>query len=246
MRESSQGQLGVVVPVYNEAENILNTLRELESHVPVPTTCYVVADTEEDPTFTVLDQFEGEMVTVKPTLNGYGRGALNAIKWGLHHAEEDAVVVTMADMSDDLQSLVEMWEGYKAGYHVVCGSRYMPGGRQSGGPWFKAFLSRMAGVSLHYLTRLPTKDVTNSFKLYHKMVIENIEIESTGGFEIGMEIVVKAWTMGYRVTEVPTSWQDRTAGESRFRLWAWLPRYLHWYFYCLKSAWFNLRVKPVP
>lgn len=246
MPESNDCRLGVVVPVYNEHENILQTLRELDAHTPVKTRCYVVADTPEDTTFSVLDQFQGENVEVQPTINEYGRGAVHAIKWGLHNAREEAVVVTMADMSDDLRSLAEMWEGFEAGHHVICGSRYMPGGRQIGGPKFKAFLSRVAGISLHYLTRLPTKDVTNSFKLYHKMVIDNIEIESTGGFEIGMEIVVKAWTMGYRVTEVPTSWQDRTAGESRFRLWAWIPRYLHWYFYCLKSAWFGLRIKPVP
>lgn len=97
----------------------------------------------------------------------------------------------------------------------------------------------MAVFFLNYLSGLPTKDVTNSFRLYRKKVIEAIEIESSGSFEIGMEIVVKAWSLGFQVSKVPTVWRDRTEGESRFQLVAWLPRYLGWYFYCLKSTWFG-------
>jgi len=235
----SEDNLGIVIPVYNEDASILSTLEAIDSNSPVPATVYVVADTPEDTTFSVLDQFKGRRIKVEPTLNKYGRGALNAIKWGLHNAEESALLVTMADLSDDMSSLAPMWEHFAHGADVVCGSRYMKGGKQLGGPWFKSFLSRMAGLSLHYLSGLPTKDVTNSFKLYRKTVIEEIEIESSGGFEIGMEIVVKAWSLGFRVSEVPTVWRDRTEGESRFQLVAWLPRYLAWYFFCLRHAWFG-------
>ena len=54
-------------------------------------------------------------------------------------------------------------------------------------------------------------------------------LESTGGFELGIELTVKAYMLGMRVAEVPTTWRDRTAGTSRFQLWNWLPRYLYWY-----------------
>jgi hypothetical protein len=92
---------------------------------------------------------------------------------------------------------------------------------------------------LHYLSGLPTRDVTNSFKLYSKEVLDSITIESKGGFEIGMEIVVKAWAAGFRVTEVPTVWRDRALGDSRFQLVSWTPHYLAWYFYCLRAAFFK-------
>ena len=62
-------------------------------------------------------------------------------------------------------------------------------------------------------------------------------IESTGGFELGIELTVKAHLLGLRVDEVPTTWRDRTAGTSRFRLWAWLPQYLRWYWLGLGSRW---------
>jgi hypothetical protein len=96
----------------------------------------------------------------------------------------------------------------------------------------KRTLSRLAGLSLHAFG-LPTHDVTNSFKLYRKQNLERIEIESSGGFEIGMEIVVKTHALGGRVTEVPTSWTERSAGESRFRLLRWLPHYLRWWLYAV-------------
>ncbi len=59
----------------------------------------------------------------------------------------------------------------------------------------------------------------------------NLTIESRGGFELGLELTVKAYRLGLNVAEVPTTWRDRTAGQSRFKLWQWLPRYLHWYWH---------------
>jgi hypothetical protein len=67
-------------------------------------------------------------------------------------------------------------------------------------------------------------------------VLEKVEIESQGGFELALELTVKAHCAGFRVTEIPTIWNDRTAGESRFRLGRWLPRYLRWYVYGLSRS----------
>jgi hypothetical protein len=131
-----------------------------------------------------------------------------------------------------------------SGYDVVCGSRYARGGRQLGGPRLKRFLSRMAGLSLHYVTGLPTHDATNNYKMYRKSYLDEVSIESRAGFEIGLELVVKAFVHGYRVGEVPTTWRDRSAGQSRFRLWQWLPHYLRWYIYAFRR--FMPRSRRVP
>jgi len=140
----------------------------------------------------------------------------------------------MADGSDEYQAVDGMYERIREGYGIVVGSRYMQGGQQIGGPFLKGLMSRMAGISLHYLTGIPTHDISNSFRMYSRQVLNNIKIESTGGFELGMEITVKAYGLGYKITEIPTTWKDRSAGKSKFKLWAWLPKYLHWYFYLLK------------
>ena len=141
----------------------------------------------------------------------------------------------MADLSDDLAAVSPMLARMREGCDVVCGSRYMRGGRQKGGPLLKRILSRLAGVSLHFLAGVPTHDVTNSFKMYRKQLLDRLTIESSGGFEVGMEIVVKTFAARGKIAEVPTTWTDRSAGTSRFRLWKWLPKYLHWYWFALRS-----------
>lgn len=234
---STATALTVVIPVYNEAENILRTLAELERHLPEPAGVLVVYDFPEDNTLPALEGFKSEKLMLEPTLNTYGRGAVNAIRFGLDHATSRAILVIMGDLSDDLSVLPSMLESVRDGAAVVCGSRYMKGGRQFGGPWFKKLLSRMAGVSLRYVVGFPTHDVTNSFKMYTRKVLDSINIESRGGFEIGMEIVVKAWMKGYKITEVPAIWRDREAGQSNFKLWAWLPSYLRWYFLAIRHRW---------
>ena len=233
--------LSVVVPVYNEAENILRTLGELDHHCPVQALVYIVYDFPEDTTLQALPNFTSQKLTVHPVLNTYGRGVLNAIKFGLAQAETDAILVVMGDLSDDLGVLGTMLSHVAAGSGIVCGSRYMRGGHHLGGPLFKKTLSRLAGISLSWLVGFPTHDVTNSFKLYTRKVLDAMTVESSGGFEIGMEIVVKSWISGFIITEVPATWRDRTAGESKFKLWAWLPKYTRWYLLALghgiRSMW---------
>jgi hypothetical protein len=115
----------------------------------------------------------------------------------------------------------------------------MRGGHQYGGPLLKRILSRVAGLSLHYLSGLPTRDTTNAFKMYRTARLRSLQIEGAGGFEISIQITVKAWLAGWGIVEVPATWTDRVAGESKFRLWKWLPRYLRWYVFALKGRWLN-------
>jgi hypothetical protein len=82
---------------------------------------------------------------------------------------------------------------------------------------------------LHHLTRLPTRDPTNNFKLYRKAFLDRVTIESRGGFEVALELTVKAHAMGMRIAEVPAVWTDRTAGSSNFKLVKWLPHYFRWF-----------------
>ncbi len=166
---------------------------------------------------------------IRPIRNDLGRGVLNAIKVGFREAQGEAVLVTMADASDDPATIPKMWVKLGEGYDLVCASRYMRGGRQIGGPRVKSFLSRLAGLSLYWLAGIPTHDATNSFKLYRRRLLEEIQTESTGGFEIGLEMTVKAHLSGYPIAELPTTWRDRTEGTSNFKTIRWLPKYLRWY-----------------
>jgi glycosyltransferase involved in cell wall biosynthesis len=228
--------IGIVVPVYYEDENIENLLNEIEGKIKNSKKVFIVYDVDEDPTvpvvFNLIDRYSFEIKLVK---NKYGRGVAKAIKTGLEISDTDAVLVVMADLSDDLSIVDRMYEMIKNGYDIVCGSRYMKGGKQIGGPLIKKTISRLAGLSLYYLTAVPTHDITNSFKMYNKSFLNQIKIESDGGFEIGMEICVKAFVAGKKIGEIPSIWKDRTKGKSKFKILKWLPKYLKWYFYAFKK-----------
>ena len=226
----------IVIPVYNEGETIGKTLAELDDKVRVIAETWLVYDRDDDSTLAPARALLGRTrIPFRLVKNKYGRGALNAIRTGLEDATSEFVVVTMADLCDPpevINDMVSAAERHQA--DIVCASRYMKGGRQYGGPRFKGFLSHAAGLILHWVAGLPTHDPTNSFKLYRKAFLDSVEIESDGGFELGIELVVKCRARRGRVVEVPTTWRDRVAGQSNFKLWKWLPNYLRWFFYAFR------------
>lgn len=235
--------LSIVIPVYNESSNIKQLFDGISQKISADKELVVVYDFDEDDTLPALRRIEKDYpFPIRTEKNELGRGALNAIITGFRRARGDAVLVTMADLSDDLNAANDMYSLiHDEGYDLVCGSRYMRGGSQTGGPILKGLFSRCAGLSLHLLSGIPTHDVTNSFKMYSKSLLDETQFESTGGFEIGMEITVKAFMAGKRITEVPSSWSDREGGESHFKMWEWIPHYLHWYFKCIGYSWFKIR-----
>lgn len=227
-------KLSVVMPVYNEGRIIAETIKRVESKVRIPHEVLIIYDMDEDNTVSAVKKIQGKNPQLKLVKNIYGRGALNALKTGLKKAKGEAVCVMMADLTDDSEILNRMIEKYDDGYDVVAASRYMRGGQQSGGPFLKGLLSRIAGISLHYLIGLPTYDATNSFRLYSKRFLDKVKIESDGGFELALELTLKAYFRGYKVSEVPTTW-TYLAKESRFYLKKWLPKYLKWYMWAIKQ-----------
>lgn len=224
-------KLNIVIPAYKEDQQIVPLLDRILEEVESPVEVLVVYDSPDDSTAPVVEKYHENDPRVRPTLNTSGRGPANAIRFGLDNAQSKVAVVMMADGSDDPAQIDEMVRLVHAGNVVVAASRYMKGGRQIGGPVLKRLLSRLAGLSLYHIGRVGTHDATNSFKAYQMDFIRAVGIESDHGFELGIEMVAKARRARLRVAEVPTVWHDRTAGESRFRLLAWMPRYFRWYLY---------------
>ena len=156
---------------------------------------------------------------------------------GIQSVQSDCWVLTMADLSDDLTTIDAMYAQIQQGYDMAAGSRYMRGGKKCGGPFLQSLFSWCAGWGMHILIGLPIHDLSNAFKMYRSEVTRNIPLESSDGFEICTELVIKTYLAGYRETEVPTEWHDRTEGESNFKMWQWIPKYLHWCFYGMKYKW---------
>lgn len=216
--------LTVVVPVYNEGANIARWWEEAHRFLPAGARVRIVYDFEEDNTLPVVRDLVRAGAPMEPLRNA-GKGVLGAIVTGLRSAEAGPVLVSMADLSDDMSALPGMLAAYRDGARVVVASRYMRGGRQIGGPWLKGQLARWGGRSLRFIAGFPASDATNSYRLYDAALVRGLTLESTGGFEVGFEITMKAWMAGARIAEVPSTWRDRTAGTSRFNFGKWLPLY---------------------
>ncbi|MCY2961030.1 MAG: glycosyltransferase [Planctomycetota bacterium] len=227
----STRRISVVLPVYNEAENIQTSLRglwaalkDLEHEILV---CY---DFDADTTLPAIAAMPDQPPTVRLVKNDIGKGAANAIRAGFAAATGDVVVTTMADLSDPPDRIPVLAEKMRQeGLAVVAGSRYMPGGSQTGGPLLKRTFSRWAGLILRALAGIGTHDVTSNFRAYSSSFLASTKVESKAGFEIALELTTKAHNAGLGVGEVASSWQDRSAGTSRFRMWKWMPNYLRWW-----------------
>jgi glycosyltransferase involved in cell wall biosynthesis len=235
--------ISLVVPVYQESANIQLFLRDLENQLHEPHEILIVYDFPEDNTLPAIAAMQPPCPHVRLVHNTLGRGVLNALKAGFQASCGDVVLVMMADRSDEPKDVPQMARLIREGADVVAGSRYIRGGGQEGGPLLKRTLSRLAGVSLHFLAGLPIRDATNNFRAYSRRVVEQLPIEGEASFALALELTLKAHWQGWRIAEVPTVWHDRTAGQSRFRLFAWLPHYLHWYFLALRRAWLGKRKK---
>lgn len=222
-------RVSVVIPAFEEGEGITACLDRILEAVEMPCEVLVVYDEPTDSTAPYAQKYADADPRVRPTLNTYGHGPAHAIRFGIDAACAPVVVVSMADGCDDPRQVTDLTRLVERGVVVAAASRYCAGGQQVGGPVVKRALSRAAGLSLHRLARVGTRDATNSFKAYSRPFVQKVGIDSREGFEIGLELTVKAKRLGLPVAELPTIWLDRRLGTSHFHLVRWLPAYLRWY-----------------
>ncbi len=231
----SSSKIEILVPVYNEGENarvLYNSL--LEERVDFDKLTFVY-DFDTDTTIQVVKSLIKNDNRVFLEQNKTEPGVLNALKWGFSKATKDgALIVVMGDNSDKLSIIPIMVRLWESGATIVCPSRYTKGGKQHGGGLIKSNLSKLAGKSLKFFG-FPISDPTNNFKLYDTNWLQSKNIESTGGFEIAIELCFKAYKEKKVIEELPTEWFDRVEGESNFKLLSWLPKYLKWYLKILKT-----------
>jgi len=225
--------ISVIIPAFEEGDVVIPGLINLSQEIQQPNEILVIVDNPSDSTAVPVKKLSEEYLSIRLAINTYGPGPANAIRYGIDQAIANVVVVTMADGCDDPRQVEELAHLVKRGVVIAAASRYMPGGQQVGGPRIKRWLSRAAGKSFSFITGVGTRDATNSFKAYDKNFVNQVGIHSRHGFEIGLELTAKAKRLRLSVAEIPTTWIDRTYGQSNFRLAKWLPRYLGWYLYGL-------------
>ena len=220
-------RVSLVIPAYEEGENIVRVLDRLSHDIPIDSEILIVVDSLEDSTVHGLDNYPDDRVRI--VLNTRGRGPARAIKSGIDEVAAPVVVITMADGSDDPSAVEPLVRLVERGVVIAAASRYMPGGQQVGAPPLKALMSRGAGVSLRWFAGVGTHDATNSYKAYSTDFVRSVGIQSEDGFEIGLELVAKARRLRLPIAEIPTIWLERDSGMSNFQIRKWLPKYLRWY-----------------
>lgn len=230
-------RLDIVIPVYNEGENIVRTLGALARAVKTPSRVLICYDFPEDNTLPAIESGRAHFPDLDIVLvRNQGRGAHHAIMAGFAASRAPFVVVYPADDDFNAGILDAMTAKAEQGNDIVCASRFIPGGSMVGCPWLKAFLVRAAAFTLHHIARLPAHDASNGFRLFSRRVISTIPIESDRGFCFSIELLVKSHRLGWPVAEVPAQWIERTQGQSRFRVLNWLPAYLRWYRYAFATT----------
>lgn len=233
---SKKDFLSIIAPVKDEEENIAWALEKIKKIVKPKHEILIVYDDDNDKTIPIIKSFKknGKYKNIRLVKNVYKKGVLNAIKTGMLQAKGNIIVVMAVDRTDDPRTINTMYKKFLEGYQVICPTRYSKGGKANGPTTIKSLLSRASGLSTPYVLGIPTSDLTYSFKMFTKDVLDAIEIESVGGFEFAEELLIKAYHHKFKTIEVPTVWIDRRYGKSKFKLFSWLPRYIKWYLLGIK------------
>ena len=233
--------LDVIIPVYNEGQNIVQVLDNFRTLVKTPLRVFICYDFDEDNTLTAIRSYPHATPFEIIFLKNKGKGVHGAIRTGIEASDTEALLVIPADDTYNTLLIDQMFEKFQNGCDIVAPSRFMKGGCMKGCPPIKALFVTLSSYSLYFLAGLPVHDATNGFRLFSRRVIESIPIESEEGFTFSIELLVKCHRLGWRIEELPTLWFERTKGRSRFRTFKWVPAYLRWYFYAFATTYLRHR-----
>ena len=234
--------LSIVIPAQNEASSIESTVLHLDTELTlrsIPYEIVVVDDGSTDGTWSRLEELSAKISALKPVKNtgehGYGR----AVALGFDRASGDALVVMMADESDDYRDVVLYWETLNQGWHAVFGSRFIRGGGVIDYPWPKLAVNRVANLFLRLLFGIRFNDTTNAFKAYRRSVIDGCRPLLSPHFNLTIELPLKTIIRGYSWTVVPITWRNRKTGFSKLKIKEMGSRYLFIALYCWLEKYFS-------
>ena len=218
-------KVSIVVPAHNEVESLPMLMEHL---LPVlessPETAdfelVIVDDNSRDGTAGLVDTYASNDKRIKAVHRIGSPGFGNAIKAGFKTASGGIIIPVMADLSDDPYDIIKLVRKIDEGYDIAYGSRFCKGGSTHSYPWKKMVANRLFNNSVRLMFGIRHKDVTNAFKAYRREVLDAIGIDNleSNGFDLTVEIPLKAHILGFSSAEVPVSWHDRKKGEAKLKL----------------------------
>lgn len=234
--------LSIVIPMRNEEGAITSTVEHLHVELRlqgVPHEIVAVDDGSSDSTWEIVQNLRDQIPTLRPVRNTGEHGFGRAVICGIDHSEGDAVVIMMADESDDCRDVVRYWELLNAGWDVVFGSRFMRGGGVLDYPLHKLLVNRVANLFLRFLFRVPLNDFTNAFKAYRRRTLDGCRPFLSPHFNLTVELPLKTIVRGYAWTVTPITWRNRRYGISKLKIKEMGSRYLFIALYCWLEKYFS-------
>lgn len=235
-------KLSVIIPSYNEAENILSTIDCLiikltENNLDFE--ILVINDNSTDDTESILKDLQLKHEQVRYLNNKYPNGFGYAVRFGLENYTGDCVAIFMADLSDDPEDLIKFYNKMISNnLDCVFGSRFIKGGATYDYPAFKYILNRLFNTLVKFSFRIKYNDTTNAFKLYKRETINGLKPFLSPHFNLTLELPLKAIVRGYNYEVIPNKWTNRKFGVSKLKIREMGSRYFFILLYCLIEKFF--------
>ncbi len=228
MKTNQQG-FDIIIPVYNEGENIIKLIKYLLNSSKNISNIYICFDFDNDSSIISIKNSEYKNNKNIILLKNHHSGPCEAVKTGFYNSKSKVVVMYPADDFHNGLLLDKMYEYFLNGYDVICPSRFMKGGIMKNCPLLKSILVRIASFTLYYFARIKTKDPTNGFRMFSRKLLNNVSIKSNEGFAYSIELLVKAKHLNLNIIEVPSIWIEREDRKSSFKIIKWSKSYIKWY-----------------
>lgn len=231
-----EGVVSVLIPAHNEEGHIAETVSSLAHALRAAGTGFevlVVNDNSRDGTARILAELALSVPELRVVENTPPNGFGFAIRRGLAEFRGEAVVIVMADGSDDPADVVSFVRKFREGYDCVFGSRFIAGGKVIDYPLPKLLLNRLGNTVIRALFLLRYNDMTNAFKLYSRRAIAGMQPLLAHHFNLTVEMPLKCLIRGFSYAVVPNTWRNRKEGLSKFRIREMGSRYMFIIIYCL-------------
>ena len=225
-------KLDIIIPVYNEDENIVRLFKALEEEIVCNFRVLVCYDSESDKTLKYLknnDVINKEILLIKNPKQGPN----SAIIEGINSSIAEIILIYMADDFESVKLINNMVNLIESGNDLVIPSRFIPGGNMLGAKKIKKMITIIGSYLIYYLARIPFKDCTNAFKMFSANLKNKIKLDSTTGFTFALELTTKSYLSNFKIIEIPSVWIETKNRKTNFKIIKLLPYYVYWLIYSI-------------
>ena len=230
MQIIKMNKLDIIIPVYNEDENIVRLIKSLENEINYNFRILICYDKENDTTLKYLKNKNISNCKILFIKNPK-QGPNSAIIEGINSSDAEIILIYMADDFENVKLINRMVQLIEAGNDLVIPTRFMPEGEMVGAAKIKEFVTRAGSYLIYYFARIPFKDCTNAFKMFSSDLKNKIKFESTTGFTFALELVAKSYFLKRKIIEIPSRWVEIENRKSNFKMLKWIPFYIYWLIY---------------